>query len=62
VKGLSGGERRRLAVTVALLGQPGLALLDEPSSGQDSSTAVHVSDGSCLLAVTCRHAANFCHG
>jgi ABC-type Mn2+/Zn2+ transport system ATPase subunit len=42
IKGLSGGERRRLAVAVALLGRPGLALLDEPSSGQDSSTAVQV--------------------
>ncbi|KAF6250781.1 hypothetical protein COO60DRAFT_1275748, partial [Scenedesmus sp. NREL 46B-D3] len=45
IKGLSGGERRRLAVAVALLGRPALALLDEPSSGQDSSTAVQVGWG-----------------
>lgn len=45
IKGLSGGERRRLAVAAELLGRPRLALLDEPSTGQDSSTAVKVGRG-----------------
>eukprot|EP00775_Hariotina_reticulata_P006153 gene6153-6390_t len=42
IKGLSGGERRRLAVAVELMGCPFIVLADEPTSGQDSSTAVQV--------------------
>ncbi|KUJ19510.1 P-loop containing nucleoside triphosphate hydrolase protein [Mollisia scopiformis] len=36
VKGLSGGTRRKLSVAIALLGNPRVLLLDEPSTGQDA--------------------------
>ncbi|KAH8672020.1 hypothetical protein BGZ60DRAFT_449736 [Tricladium varicosporioides] len=36
VKALSGGTRRKLSVAIALLGNPRVLLLDEPSTGQDA--------------------------
>ena len=35
VKGLSGGERRRLGIGQAVIGDPALLILDEPSGGLD---------------------------
>ncbi len=32
---LSGGDRRKLSVAIAILGNPKLILLDEPSTGMD---------------------------
>lgn len=35
---LSGGEKRRLSVATALMGDPALVVLDEPTFGQDDAT------------------------
>jgi len=41
-KGISGGERKRLAIAVELLTRPSVLFLDEPSTGLDASAALHL--------------------
>jgi ABC-type multidrug transport system ATPase subunit len=42
VKGISGGEKRRVTISIQLLNDPKVLLLDEPTSGLDSFTAASI--------------------
>ncbi|KAK4625533.1 Retinal-specific phospholipid-transporting ATPase ABCA4 [Fulvia fulva] len=59
VKKLSGGTKRKMSLGIALVGNPFVLLLDEPSSGMDAaskralwSTLTAISEGRSLLITT----------
>ena len=50
VKGISGGERRRLSFACAMINDPNLLFCDEPTSGLDSFMAMSIVDALRKLA------------
>lgn len=52
IRGVSGGERRRVSIGVDLIHDPAVLLLDEPTSGLDSTSALQVMQILSHMAVT----------
>lgn len=50
IRGISGGERRRVSIGVEVIHDPKVVILDEPTSGLDSTSALQIIDMLKLMA------------
>ena len=55
MRGLSGGERKRLSVAAGIIAAPSVVFLDEPTSGLDSFAALTVMQYMKQMAVEAGH-------
>lgn len=44
VKELSGGNKRKLSIAIAIIGRPEILIFDEPTSGLDPLSRIYVWD------------------
>eukprot|EP00004_Rigifila_ramosa_P026435 TRINITY_DN8231_c0_g2_i1.p1 TRINITY_DN8231_c0_g2~~TRINITY_DN8231_c0_g2_i1.p1 ORF type:complete len:568 (-),score=133.39 TRINITY_DN8231_c0_g2_i1:16-1719(-) len=61
IRGVSGGERRRVCIAIELINKPSVLFLDEPTSGLDSSTSYTVMEILVHLAKSGRTIATTIH-
>ncbi|MCO5548948.1 hypothetical protein L7F22_002412 [Adiantum nelumboides] len=52
MRGISGGEKKRVSIGVDVIHDPAVLLLDEPTSGLDSASALNVIEMLCSMAKT----------
>lgn len=61
IRGVSGGQRRRVSIACELVLEPSLLFLDEPTSGLDSASAYYVMDSVRRLCEACRTIVSVIH-
>lgn len=61
LRGISGGQRRRVAIATELVTSPKILFLDEPTSGLDAAAAFHVMSSIQRLAKNCRTVVSVIH-